>query len=1346
MSDYRLDRLNTREFEHLSQALCKKFIAVGVTPFGDGPDGGREATFDGAMDYPSSQDPWSGYLVVQCKFRQRSKGDTTSDTDWVTKELTSELKKYCPPSAGSRRSAKKARPRRPPEYYIFVTNAVLTGNNETGGHDKCAAIINSYASRIGIKKFSIWGFDEIRTYLDCAPEIRQTYLGFILPDDILHRALTLLSIDEPDFEKILANYLQKELQADYAAKLESAGQHDEKKLIPLSKVFIDLPFTSTKEQSLSSADTSETLARHLVFNGNSIIHATDKPQKQHVSSIGRFAIVGGPGQGKSTIGQYLCQLYRAAILSNCKTLDPHCSEILDGINSASEEKSHPEVKSQRFPFRIILNRFATDLAKNESLTITEYIRLRIEKLGSMGSVSTSSLKKWISNYPWIFVLDGLDEVPSSSNRAQVLEAIQHFLVELSVAKADAVIVATTRPQGYADEFAKSHFQHLYLTPLSRSQALHYGRALLEFRANGDLDKFETTRRRLASAADNEATMRLMSTPLQVTIMATLVERHGEPPKQRYRLFEEYYRTIYTRETNREGAHSDLLRDRKTDIDTIHYRTGLLLQAESELAGTTAALLSLPRFNSLVQQRLNEIGMDEEECGRLTHQITTSALDRLIFLVSPQDDEVGFEIRSLQEFMAAEAIARGSTEQISRRIYEIAPITNWRNVFLFLFGKLCAEDSTALLDRITLLCDEMNDPKQYPAYASAKWGSRLALDILSDGAARPAPNRERKLLRTAFELLDTGFLYESRDFSAVYHDRLEDMYRQKIDSMMTKFDMCSSLPAWHLLDVLALRGIPWAKETHRMSWEKLSDEAKCRVPPMEFSIYNNWHLSIALDTIPKLPVRTVFSMLGGYEFQRNRELEKDWPAWLVSLYDIHDDYWSIRSESPSTSVPIEIEFHGERQRIVIYHTLISNQKKKNTDVEALKCMPHPNKDWESLFSCLEFANNPNKETLSRALKLINLQNNKNGVHHNYWIRTFVPWPLAALLDQVKYASSAEDLAARAEAGEFGDFDDWMQAEMRSKQAPVLCNIEKLSSTSPYDKETLKHGLPLAGSYYTGNPDEDGEADRKRHNTEFAARVADSQKGKPAELWASRFLTVRIYDYHRGKLTSENKGGPLSIAAVCSFFRSVSNGIRLIDPAMATMITDREHSPEELRQALDALASSRNDTIHYKALSEISKVIRNQIDAEKFSKQSISWANWAVKNGVPMALPKLPLEMSPAWDDLTPANRALLRLGASDLSEEECKAIIDNLSHDRELQITNDLIGTLINRIEEMPRETADRLRDYAMNSFSPNTSLEHTKFPENIYGYSVYEHLDEKRSSLLSSNKNWTDLGLFPIPQ
>ena len=53
MSDYHLAGLNSRDFEQLIQALAIKSIAPGVTPFGDGPDGAREATYEGTMQYPS---------------------------------------------------------------------------------------------------------------------------------------------------------------------------------------------------------------------------------------------------------------------------------------------------------------------------------------------------------------------------------------------------------------------------------------------------------------------------------------------------------------------------------------------------------------------------------------------------------------------------------------------------------------------------------------------------------------------------------------------------------------------------------------------------------------------------------------------------------------------------------------------------------------------------------------------------------------------------------------------------------------------------------------------------------------------------------------------------------------------------------------------------------------------------------------------------------------------------------------------------------------------------------------------------------------------------------------------
>jgi hypothetical protein len=69
--DYNFSSFSPRSFEHLIQALCQKILGPGIRVHGDGPDGGREASFRGRVPYPSAVEYWEGYGVVQAKFRQK---------------------------------------------------------------------------------------------------------------------------------------------------------------------------------------------------------------------------------------------------------------------------------------------------------------------------------------------------------------------------------------------------------------------------------------------------------------------------------------------------------------------------------------------------------------------------------------------------------------------------------------------------------------------------------------------------------------------------------------------------------------------------------------------------------------------------------------------------------------------------------------------------------------------------------------------------------------------------------------------------------------------------------------------------------------------------------------------------------------------------------------------------------------------------------------------------------------------------------------------------------------------------------------------------------------------------
>jgi hypothetical protein len=244
VTDYRLDGLSTRSFEHLIQALAVREVVNTTTIFGDGPDGGREATFNGATDYGAENARWNGYGVLQAKFRQRT-SSPRADLTWLEGEIKKELKKY----------TRTRRPLPVPDYLIFTTNIVLTPPKDKGGKDRVRQLLDEFRSQTRLLDYSIWDFDQIRTYIDNHDSIRSAYGAWITPGDVLQELSRQLQSRRPDYHHLLSKFLQKELLGDQFARLEQAG-HTADEAIPLAQVFIDLPIQlnllPTREQRASS--------------------------------------------------------------------------------------------------------------------------------------------------------------------------------------------------------------------------------------------------------------------------------------------------------------------------------------------------------------------------------------------------------------------------------------------------------------------------------------------------------------------------------------------------------------------------------------------------------------------------------------------------------------------------------------------------------------------------------------------------------------------------------------------------------------------------------------------------------------------------------------------------------------------------------------------------------------------------------------------------------------------------------------------------------------------------------------------------------------------------------------
>ncbi|GLY14453.1 hypothetical protein Kisp01_14680 [Kineosporia sp. NBRC 101677] len=793
MSDYDFSRLSTRSFESLVQALAVAVVGPMVQVFGDGRDGGREAIFQGATLYPTPDACWDGYGVIQAKFRQREdQPGSESNTKWALGHLESELREY----------EKDDSLRTLPDYYIFATNVPLTPYPTAGGKDSLSARLEKFSKEHGLKGWALWDYDQIGTFLDDHAAIRQTYSAWTTPGDVLARLISSMAIEEADLASILATYLAKELARDQNALLQQGGHAPEEE-ISLAKIFIDVPI-----KMLSSARDAHPFAVEDddIWFVESFIELAETPITYDAeggkSKQGRVVLIGGPGQGKTTVGQYASQLFRLALLAKMppQVLTPQTLDIARDLESGAEQRNLDLPTSGRFPMRVVLSEFADDLANNPDLSLLEHVTSIINKRASR-AMSPESLDRFLDAYPFVLILDGLDEVPASGNRTRLLTAINDFEIDVRMRELDALILVTTRPQGYNEELSPKYYQHWQLTPLDPNTALQYGAMLAEQKFKHNPDRAERINRRLTRAVRTDATVRLMASPLQVTIMVLLVDQQGEPPEDRWDLFDRYYQLIYNREIERDIEASELLREHKAEIDRVHHLAGLLLQVQAEVIGGANARLTTETFSNIVAEHLRIEEYAPERIDDLTRRIVDASAQRLVFLVGVEDDRVGFEIRSLQEFMAAEALTEDGDELIPERLRTIAGSPHWRNVFLFAVGK-CFRLRRSLRADIVHICHELNDFSASKPHALVRAGSTLALALLQDGGPRRAPTYARQLLRLAFDLFGKEPTSPTQLASLVTVDTVETAQQLVTEGISSR---SSGDASWEFLASLIERG-------------------------------------------------------------------------------------------------------------------------------------------------------------------------------------------------------------------------------------------------------------------------------------------------------------------------------------------------------------------------------------------------------------------------------------------------------------------------------------------------------------------------------------------------------------
>ena len=1076
MPDYDLKQLSNRSFEHLLQALAAKVLGPGIGIFGDGPDGGREATFRGKVPYPSVADSWDGYGVLQAKFLQRPR-DATYDGQWAVDQLQSEITKYL----------NVENKRLKPDYFIYATNVVLTPVQGRGSKDRIVELLEDLKKRLPLKGYDIWDYDKIRIFLDDNQEIRRTYTAWITPGDVLCEILERLAPKTPDLQKTLHNFLQKELLADEFVNLEQAG-HDVEERISLARVFVDLPVVDEphSDAALDVAEasdyrvdadapdspnegfikamltvSSERLAPQSLTNGT--IGETPRPPRSSPMR-GRFVLIGGPGQGKTTVGQFICQIFRAAIISRRSPalISSETKHALSLISKHCQEEDIDLSLVPRFPFRIVLNEFASALSSDSLPQINSVLSFMAHCMYKRTdcTVWVDDLKEWLKHYPCIIIFDGLDEVPSSSNRDQVLAAIRDFWVDASNSNADILAIATTRPQGYNDDFSPSHYHHQRLAPLSQKLGKHFARRLADVRYGSDADRREKVLSRLDRSFESDSTSRLMRSPLQVTIMTALVDRMGQPPQARWNLFKAYYDVIYQREVERDIPASAILRQYQPDINAIHNRVGLLLQIDSERSGRTDAKFSSQRFRSLVQLRLEEEGHEGVSLRDLTQQVLDAAAQRLVFLVGLESDQVGFEIRSLQEFMAAESLMEGSDQYVGQRLLEIAPLPNWRNVFLFAAGK-CFSERQHLRDTIHGICATLNETADDEVAGHHLVGSGLAMDLLEDGLSRHQPIFVHRLARIAIRALDIPNDSFQNQLATVYENQLQSIYAVEMARRIKDAKESVRLGTWNCLIRLVARDIDWARQLANEHWPSERD-VQMKILQASVGFWGtSWSLTKFLEWMPHYPVpqvRETFHVGTTTSYENNGyHRGRVTPPKGISLLP-HQDAMVKVLDHDIYHENAEFEFLGER--VYGLSTLKAPEDRTFWFLQ-LRDLGDCHGTWRVYESAARFLQNPSKETLAQELRRVAPVINREV--RGPWLRpqSHIPWPLAACINMCDKEMDALDMARKADTGQLGDRGNWLAAEHRWRTVGVTEHdlISMSDDRLPFDGGIDSAGFPL-----------------------------------------------------------------------------------------------------------------------------------------------------------------------------------------------------------------------------------------------------------------------------------------------
>ncbi len=604
---YLYERLGDKRFQQLCAALVlDRYPNVSVFPVGE-KDGGRDMVSGTGENRTILQVKWSG---------NRAK----KSASWLKSAVNGE-------AANIKRLVAEGC-----KQYVLMTNVEGSAAPGSGTRDQIEKVLDDLGKQYGIPMSCVWAADLDAWVTNSPWEIRATYLEMLAGSDLLLALLDAKSLEERERRErdILVTFVATHWDRDKRVKFRQVDLASDL----LTDLFVDVTAhraRSPRNTTLPSIDIGG-LAHHLL-----------DPAAPPLALI-----EGVPGQGKSTIAQYVCQVHRAGFIGR------------DQLADRKESLPADEAAELRVAIRIDLADYAewigghdpyasTDSAKKPrqrtKIGLERFLVAHFEHAAPGHELGVDDVRAILDRFPTQVFLDGLDEVASASLRETVVREIDEFTSRWAQARPGNMrIVVTTRPNasGLAEP-APDIFERLVLQPLSEATKKRYLRRWAAAQHIDGSDR-RTLERVFGERTAAPHVAQLAANPMQLTILLHLIRTKGESlPTARTSLYRSYMDLFLERESTK----SKTVLDNRPDLEEATSFIGWLMQALTEV---DASSTRLPAQRIVREIRMYLAGV--EKTNSPVQDLFDAMRDRVWVLTSKQSGTYEFDVQSIREFFAA----------------------------------------------------------------------------------------------------------------------------------------------------------------------------------------------------------------------------------------------------------------------------------------------------------------------------------------------------------------------------------------------------------------------------------------------------------------------------------------------------------------------------------------------------------------------------------------------------------------------------------------------------------------------------------------------------------------------